>query len=97
MGGRSILFCEYDKDYNPHFVDDNAAVCCEYLPNQLQLLTPCGNKIKVWNALNGEILKIFSEVTKGDITAFTLDELKRRCFIGDTLGEVNVYNVLNGA
>jgi hypothetical protein len=33
MGGRSILFCEYDKDYNPHFVDDNAAVCCEYLPN----------------------------------------------------------------
>jgi len=60
-------------------------------------LTPCGNKIKVWNALNGEILKIFSEITKGDITAFTLDDLKRRCFIGDSLGKVNVYNVLNGA
>jgi len=36
-------------------------------------------------------------VTNGDITAFTLDELKRRCFIGDSLGDVNVYNVLNGA
>lgn len=35
LGGRSILFCEYDKDYNPLFVDDNAAICCEYLPNQL--------------------------------------------------------------
>lgn len=60
-------------------------------------MTPTGNKIKVWNSLNGEILKIFSDITKGDITVFTLDDLKRRCFIGDSLGEVNVYNVLNGA
>ena len=33
MGGRTILFCEYDKDYNPYYVDDNPAIYVEYLPN----------------------------------------------------------------
>ena len=63
MGGRSVLFCEYDKDYNPHFVDDSAAVCAEYLPQNLSLLTPTGNKVKVWNTLTGEVVKIFSGIT----------------------------------
>ena len=29
----------------------------------MQFLTPTGNKIKVWNALTGELVKTYSEIT----------------------------------
>ena len=33
----------------------------------------------------------------GEITAFNLDDLCKRMLIGDSLGNIVVYNVLNGA
>jgi hypothetical protein len=48
--------------------------------------TPAGNKIKLWNALTGDVKKIFSDITNGEITCFSLDNLKKRMLIGDSLG-----------
>jgi hypothetical protein len=31
------------------------AISCKYLKNNMCLYTPTGNKIKLWNLLNGDI------------------------------------------
>ena len=60
-------------------------------------LTPSGNKVKVWNALNGDINKIYLNICTSDITAFCLDHLKRRMIIGTLKGDCAIYNTTNGA
>jgi hypothetical protein len=54
---------EYDKNYNPNSVDDSVALCCKYIKHQMVFFTPAGNKIKIWNALTGDIKRIFSDIT----------------------------------
>ncbi|KAL4503262.1 hypothetical protein ABPG72_000868 [Tetrahymena utriculariae] len=95
--GRSVQLYEYDKNYNPNYVDDYVAICCAFVPSQLAFYTPAGNKIKLWNALTGDIKKIFSDITQGEITCFTLDSLKKRMLIGDSMGQIGIYNTYNGA
>ena len=54
-------------------VDDYSAIACGFVPTQLAFYTPVGNKVKLWNSLNGDIKKIFSDLTKAEITCFSLD------------------------
>jgi hypothetical protein len=76
--GRTVSLYEYDKNYNPKYVDDNVAIICAFVPSQLAFYTPAGKNVKLWNALTGDIKKIFSELTQGEITCFSLDRLKKR-------------------
>ena len=97
LSGRSISLYEYDKNYNPNFVDDYVALCAKFVPSSLSFFTPHGNKIKIWNGLTGDIKKIYSDITKAEITAFILDFYCKRMIIGDSSGETAVFNVINGA
>ena len=56
-----------------------------------------GRNIKIWNALTGDIKKIFSDLTVGEISVAALDKLKRRLILGDSLGYCALFNVSNGA
>ena len=97
FAGRSLFFFEYDKNYNPTSVDDMTVLNVHYRPMDNTIITPAGNKVKVWNALNGEIKKIFADITTAEITSFRLDHLKKRCLIGFSNGEAAVFNIINGA
>lgn len=97
ISGRSISLYEYDKNYNPNFVDDYVALCAKFVPSSLSFFTPHGNKVKIWNGLTGDIKKIYSDITKSEITAFILDNYCKRMVIGDSNGETAVFNVINGA
>lgn len=97
VSGRSISLYEYDKNYNPNFVDDYVALCAKFVPSSLSFFTPHGNKVKIWNGLTGDIKKIYSDITKSEITAFILDFYCKRMIIGDSSGETAVFNVINGA
>lgn len=97
ISGRSISLYEYDKNYNPNFVDDYVALCAKFVPSSLSFFTPHGNKVKIWNGLTGDIKKIYSDITKSEITAFILDFYCKRMVIGDSSGETAVFNVINGA
>ena len=59
--------------------------------------TPAGNKIKIWNALTGDVKKIYSDVTPNEITAFSLDNLQKRILLGDSAGMIVLLNIINGA
>lgn len=63
----------------------------------LSFVTAAGNKIKIWSALNGDIDKIYIDITPFEITALALDTLKKRMIVGDSNGNVSLHNVLNGA
>lgn len=84
--GNGINIFEYDKLYNPLTTDDTPSICCKFIEEHLLFLTPAGNKVKVWNVLNGEISKIFLNITMSDITCFCLDALKKRMIIGTYKG-----------
>lgn len=86
FSGRTVQIFEYDKNYNPKYVDDYVAICCRFIPSQLAFYTPAGNKVKLWSALTGDIKKIFSDLTAGEITVFNLDRHEKRMIIGDSLG-----------
>jgi hypothetical protein len=60
------------------------------------LYTPVGAKIKVWSLLTGEVDKIFTDITKGEITAFCLNLKESDAFIGDSLGNIRLIDVKNG-
>ena len=53
--------------------------------------------MKVWSALNGDIEKIYMDVSSFEISAFDFDFLKKRMIIGDTKGNIALYNTANGA
>jgi hypothetical protein len=63
----------------------------------LSFITAAGNRVKIWSALNGDIDKIYIDITSYEITALALDSLKKRMILGDCAGNLSVHNVLNGA
>ena len=95
--GKGLNFLEYDKHSNLTSADENVSICAEFIPSNLTLLTPVGNKVKVWNLLTGEIKKIFSNLTKSEISTCNLDANSKRFMLGDLEGNMGVYNVNNGA
>lgn len=97
ISGRTLVTYDYDKNYNPLSVDDFPAICCKFDPNSLCFVTPHGNKLKIWNCLNGDIKKIFSDVTRAEITSFAFDHLCKRMIVGDSEGNTSILNTCNGA
>jgi len=63
----------------------------------LCFFTPANNKVKVWSSLNGDVQKIYMDITNFEITAFDFDVLKKRMIIGDSKGNIALYNTANGA
>lgn len=99
FSGSSIMQFSYDINYNPTFVDEKVAICCRIVPRQLAFYTPCGNRMKIWSILSGEVIKVFLGLTtdNSDITSFILDKLKKRMLIGDSCGSIGIFNAENGA
>ena len=63
FGGKSVAFYDYDKNYNPTTADENPVISCGYIKDHLSFYTPAGNKIKVWSALNGDVEKIYMDIS----------------------------------
>lgn len=97
MYGKNIYTYSYDKNNTMASADENVSLCARFVPGSLCLLTPVGNKVKLWNLLTGEIKKIFSDLSRTDISALVLDSKAKRFIMGDMDGNVGVYNVTNGA
>lgn len=95
--GKNIYVFGYDKNNSLTSADENVSLCARFVAGSLSLMTPVGNKVKLWNLLTGEVKKIFSDLTKTDITSLVLDAKGKRFVMGDSEGNVGVYNVTNGA
>jgi WD40 repeat protein len=96
ISGHTVRQFEYDKNYVPAAVDDYMAICCKCAPSLLSLYTPVGAKIKVWSLLTGEVDKVFSDITKSEITAFCLSRNESEAIVGDIMGNIRLINIKNG-
>ncbi|KRX04533.1 WD40-repeat-containing domain [Pseudocohnilembus persalinus] len=99
FAGNNLQMYQYDVNFNPTHTDDNYPLNCLAVNQQLLLYTPCGNIIKVWSLLTGQLTKLFTGLTnkQSKITAFILDKLKKRMLIGDYNGYISIFNAENGA
>lgn len=96
VSGRTIVQFEYDKNYVPAAVDDFMAICCKSVPSLLSLYTPCGPKIKMWSMLTGEVDRVFTDLTKGEVTAFCLNRKQTEAVVGDSTGTLKLINLKTG-
>jgi hypothetical protein len=51
--------------------------------------------IKIWNS-NGEIIRIFRQLSKNDLTCCVIDVRHLKLFLGDSEGKIFSINLKNG-
>lgn len=87
-------------DYRCHSTvvscDENVALCCHFIQSNLVFLTPVGSRVKIWNALTGDIKRVFSNLTRSEISSFAVDKFEKRIIVGDLTGYSGVFNIQNG-
>jgi WD40 repeat protein len=77
-----------------------------------EFITPMDNNIKFWNSLDGKVKRIFKNITKttadkdsdgqkvvweNEITKCILDKNQKRIIVGDSYGDIQVFNYISGA
>lgn len=77
--------------------EDNVGHNCYFVEDGLIFATVKNNSVKLFNALTGDIKKIFNNLSTRDITAFIIDKFEKRFIFGDVAGVCKVYNLFNGA
>lgn len=96
-GGRRLVFYDYDEPTDHHLADDQACLCVLYNPVFYTFITAHPKCVKVWDATTGELQSVFRDLTTREITCITLDERKRKLFVGDQKGRLFSINIKNGA
>ena len=68
-----------------------------YNPTSATFITAAGTSVKVWDASTGALLKAYPDVTSSSITSLCLDDRQRKFIVGTHVGEVLVYDYINGS
>lgn len=96
VGGRSLVFYDYDEPVDHHLADQDACLSVLYNPVFYNFITAHPKCIKVWDAADGCLISIYQEFTPADITCMCLDDRYRKLYIGDSRGRAYCLNVKNG-
>ncbi len=96
-----ICLLQFTKRAPASGVDGDLAtpiVFAKFIPESLRFVTVEGTLVRVWDALTGELLSTFRDVTKdgAPITSACVDRSQRRIFIGDHHGHMRVLNLQTG-
>ena len=84
-GKKNVIF-ETDKAQNPDLADDQLILGCYYNPRFYEFVTICLKKIKIWNAFNGKVSKVYDNLMENnEITCYITDSSLKRIYIGDNL------------
>ena len=96
-GDKNITF-EADSAQNPDLVDDQLILGCYYNNSSCEFIVICLKKIKIWNAFNGKVVKIYDNVmNNNEITSYTTDLSLKRLYLGDNYGKIKNFNMNNGS
>ena len=93
----NLILFEKGKMTNPELCDDNIIINCEYNPISNNIMTVSTKAIKFWNIFNGKVDKIYEDLMNdSEITIFELDKRYKKCYLGDNIGKIKCYNLING-
>jgi WD40 repeat protein len=77
--------------------DFTAVIFIYYNPVVSTIVTTSATNVTVWDALLGSKKISNMNMTGGEMTAFCLDDRKRKLIVGDMNGIIQAYNPSNGA
>eukprot|EP00742_Colponemidia_sp_Colp-10_P006501 GILJ01006966.1.p1 GENE.GILJ01006966.1~~GILJ01006966.1.p1 ORF type:complete len:1036 (-),score=169.77 GILJ01006966.1:198-3305(-) len=97
FAGRKLMFYDYDKNYDPALVDESPPVGVVLNRGSLHFATPTASNVKIWNALNGRISRVYRNLMPSETTAYQMDQRQRKFILGDHDGNLAVFNFGNGA
>ena len=96
-GENNLILFEKGKTLNPNLCDDNLIIGCTFNSYNNELITISTERIKCWNIFNGKVNKIFENLMNGaEISIFELDKRNKKCYLGDIIGKIRCYNLING-
>lgn len=76
--------------------DHDNTFCAAYSSAMLNFIG-CGRKeVKIWNALTGEVHRVFRELCSSEITAMCMDKTHRKLIVGEHSGNIRVFNFQTG-
>lgn len=97
VGGKRLLFYEYDEPTDTNLADEESCLCILYNSVFFCFVTAHPRSVKIWDAATGKLLSVFRDLTDREITCIALDKRQRKLFVGDSKGRVFSINVKNGA
>ncbi len=96
--GDKLMVLESDTALNPNLADDQLILGCYYNPRFYEFVTICLKKIKIWNAFNGKVSKVYDNLMENnEITCYITDSSLKRIYIGDNLGKIKNFNMNTGS
>lgn len=96
-GFRKLQFFQYDEPKDQNLADEGICICALYNSVFYNFITIHPKTIKVWNAIDGRLVHVFRDLSKGDLTCAAVDSRQRKLYLGDSLGNVVSVNIKNGA
>jgi WD40 repeat protein len=97
VGGKRLLFYDYDEPTDNNLADDESCLAILYNDVFFTFVTAHPKSVKVWDAETGKLMNVFRDLTTREITSICLDKRQRKLFVGDSKGRVFSINVKNGA
>jgi len=95
--GERNLILEADISHNPDLADDQLILGCYYNFNLYEFVLICLKKVKIWNAFNGKVIKIYNNIMgNNEITSYTTDKILKKLYLGDNLGKIKSFNINKG-
>ena len=96
-GENNLILFEKGKTLNPSLCDDKLIIGCAFNSFKNELITISTERIKCWNIFNGKVNNIYENLMNGaEISTFELDKRNKKCYLGDTIGKVRCFNLING-
>ena len=107
--GEKFLLYEKGNFLNPLLCDDYMIIGSFYNPKTNKIVTISNKNIKFWNILNGQLVRIYSELMNNEnenkntlknneyeITSFEYDTLYKKIYLGDSLGRIKSFYLSTG-
>lgn len=95
-GAKRLFIYTYEEPKDQNKVDEGIPLMCLYNPLYNTFITAHPSCVKIWNAADGQLIKVLRNLTPNDITSIQLDNKKRKLFLGDSKGRVLTFKVKNG-
>ena len=80
-----------------HLADDDIIKYIQYNPKYLTFITMSINSIKIWNAINGQLIKVYNNLVDKSaiISSIYLDQISyNKIFIALLNGTIKILNIL---
>ena len=95
--GDKLVVLESDIALNPNLADDQLILGCYYNEHFYEFVTICLKKIKIWNAFNGKVSKVYDNIMENnEIMTYVTDKSLKRIYIGDNMGKIKNFNMNTG-